>query len=123
VGLLVDLRNFNMNDELENSRTSRETRFSAEVAAKAARKLRVQRHGKRSVWLGLGMFGLIGWSVAVPTILGAMLGLWWDKHHPGPHSWTLVLLVAGLVIGCANAWHWISQEDRAMHDDSEDGDE
>jgi ATP synthase protein I len=112
-----------MNDELKNSASSQETRFSAEVAAKAARKLRVQRHGKQGVWFGLGMFGLIGWSVAVPTILGAMLGLWWDKRHPGAHSWTLALLVAGLVVGCANAWHWIAQEDKAMHDDSEDDDE
>jgi ATP synthase protein I len=112
-----------MNDELKNSPSSQETRFSTEVAAKAARKLQVQRHGKQGVWFGLGMFGLIGWSVAVPTILGAMLGLWWDKHHPGAHSWTLALLVAGLVIGCANAWHWIAQENKAMHDDSEDDDE
>jgi hypothetical protein len=25
-----------------------------------------------------------------------------------------MLLVAGLCIGCANAWHWVAQEDRAM---------
>lgn len=112
-----------MNDELKISPSSQETHFSAAVAAKAARKLRVQRRGKQGVWFGLGMFGLIGWSVAVPTILGAMLGWWWDQRHPGAHSWTLALLVAGLVIGCANAWHWIAQEDRAMHDDLEDGDE
>ena len=42
------------------------------------------------------MMGLIGWSVAVPTLLGAALGLWLDQHHPGKHSWTLALLVAGL---------------------------
>ena len=43
------------------------------------------------------MMGLIGWSVVVPTLLGAALGIWLDKHHPGKHSWTLALLVAGLV--------------------------
>jgi len=58
----------------------------------------------------------------VPTLLGAMLGLWWDRHHPGQHSWTLMLLAVGLVIGCANAWHWVAQEDKAMHDDTEDRD-
>jgi ATP synthase protein I len=55
-------------------------------------------------------------------LLGAMLGLWWDRHHPGQHSWTLMLLAVGLVIGCANAWHWVAQEDKAMHDDTEDRD-
>lgn len=96
--------------------------FAQRVGAKAARKLKVQRAGEHSVWFGLGMTGLIGWSVAVPTILGALLGLWLDRHHPQAHSWTLSLLVAGLVVGCANAWHWVSQQDRAMHDDVEDKD-
>jgi ATP synthase protein I len=100
-----------------------ETIFARQVAAKTARKLRAQREGSQGVWFGLGMSGLIGWSVAVPTLVGALLGLWWDRHHPGGHSWTLMLLAAGLVIGCANAWHWVAQEDRAMHDDPEDKDE
>jgi ATP synthase protein I len=59
----------------------------------------------------------------VPTLAGAFLGLWLDRHHPSAHSWTLALLVAGLVIGCANAWHWISQQDQAMHRKPEPHDE
>lgn len=93
--------------------------FVKQVAAKAARKRKGRRQGEQSVWFGLGMFGTIGWSVALPTLLGAMLGLWVDRHHPGPHSWTLALLVAGLVIGCASAWRWVSRENRAMHDESD----
>ena len=27
-------------------------------------------------WFGLGMMRLVGWSVAVPTLLGAAIGLW-----------------------------------------------
>lgn len=68
------------------------------------------RRTRTHVWSGLGLFGLIGWSVAVPTLLGALLGAWLDKHHPGGRSWTLPLLIAGLCLGCANAWHWISRE-------------
>jgi ATP synthase protein I len=67
----------------------------------------------------LGMSGLIGWSVAVPTVVGAMIGLWWDNHHPGAHSWTLILLAIGLCVGCANAWHWVEQENKAMQDGEE----
>jgi ATP synthase protein I len=90
--------------------------FVSRVAAKAARKLKARRSVDRPVWFGLGMLGTIGWSVAVPTVAGALLGAWWDRHHPGQRSWTLPLLVAGLAIGCANAWHWISVEDKAMND-------
>ena len=104
------------------SASKSETLFSQQIGVKAARKLKVQRAGEQSVWFGLGMTGLIGWSVAVPTILGALLGVWLDRHHPQTHSWTLALLVAGLVVGCANAWHWVSQQDKAMRDDSEDKD-
>jgi ATP synthase protein I len=66
------------------------------------------------------MLGVIGWSVTVPTLLGAMLGLWLDRHHPGAHSWTLALLVAGLILGCANAWHWISDQNAAIHQEPTD---
>jgi ATP synthase protein I len=92
-----------------------ETPFDRIVASKAERKLRAQREGSQGVWFGLGMSGLIGWSVAVPTLCGVLLGLWLDRRHPGRFSWTLALLFAGLVIGCANAWHWIAQQDDAMH--------
>jgi ATP synthase protein I len=53
-------------------------------------------------------------------VLGAALGLWLDKRHPGTHSWTLALLVAGLVIGCLNAWHWVAKEDKAMQEDRDE---
>jgi ATP synthase protein I len=93
-----------------------------QVGAKADRKLKARRDGNPGVWLGLGMMGLIGWSVAVPTLLGAALGLWLDRHYAGTHSWTLALLVAGLLLGCLNAWRWVANEDRAMHEESGAGD-
>jgi ATP synthase protein I len=91
--------------------------LARQVGAKADRKLKARRNPTPGVWFGLGMMGLIGWSVVVPTLLGAGLGLWLDKHYPGGHSWTLALLVAGLAIGCFNAWHWVANEEKAMRDD------
>lgn len=88
-------------------------KFAHSIATKEARKLKA--HREPTVWGGLGTMGLIGWSVAIPTLLGAALGLWLDERYPGTHSWTLALLVAGLCIGCANAWHWVFQENEAMH--------
>jgi ATP synthase protein I len=97
--------------------------FSRKVGASAARKLKARRNATQGVWFGLGMMGLIGWSVVVPTLLGAALGIWLDNRHPGSHSWTLMLLVIGLAIGCLNAWHWVAKEDKAMRDEQENGDE
>ena len=91
--------------------------FAARIGANAARKQRAQRAGDRGVWFGLGMSGLIGWSVAVPTVLGAVLGVWLDARHPQAFSWTLTLLFAGLVLGCFNAWRWVAQQDASMRDE------
>jgi ATP synthase protein I len=109
-----------MSDELRN-RANGEPTLSAQVGAKAARKLRAQRNPGADVWFGLGMMGLIGWSVAVPTLLGAALGLWLDARHPGQHSWALALLMAGLSLGCINAWHWVARQTRAMQDEQSRG--
>jgi len=84
-----------MSEEPEIKSAKDGTAFSREVGAKAARKLRA-RNSTQGVWFGLGMMGLIGWSVVVPTLLGAALGIWLDNRHPGKYSWTLTLLVVGL---------------------------
>jgi ATP synthase protein I len=97
---------------------NKKSTFAEQVGAKAARKLKA-RNSTKGVWFGLGMMGLIGWSVTVPTLLGVALGMWVDKHYPGTHSWTLALLVAGLAIGCFNAWHWIDQQMREEQDDDD----
>lgn len=94
-----------------------------QVGAKAARKLRARRNPAQGVWFGLGMMGLVGWSVTVPTLLGAALGIWLDGRYPSSHSWTLTLLILGLAVGCLNAWHWVAKEDEAMREERENGDE
>lgn len=102
---------------------SDEPTLAAQVGAKATRKLKARRKTAPIVWSGLGMMGLIGWSVVVPTLLGAGLGAWLDEHHPGKHAWTLALLMAGLALGCLNAWHWVANEDKAMREDEADDSE
>ena len=108
-----------MSEQPETKSANDGAAFSREVGAKAARKLRA-RKSSQGVWFGLGMMGLIGWSVVVPTLLGAALGIWLDNRHPGNHSWTLMLLVIGLAIGCLNAWHWVDKEDQEMRADQEE---
>jgi ATP synthase protein I len=97
--------------------------LAEQVGAKAARKMKARRNSGQDVWFGLGMMGLIGWSVVVPTLLGAAVGLWLDKYHAGKHAWTLALLVAGLALGCFNAWNWVAKEDKAIREEQENDDE
>lgn len=107
----------------EEKKLAKGKEFSEQIGVKAARKLKAQRQVNETVWSGLGMMGLIGWSVTLPTLLGAALGFWLDKHYPGSHSWTLALLALGLGLGCFNAWHWVAKEGREIRDQESDKDE
>jgi ATP synthase protein I len=108
-----------MSEEQETGSAADKKEFSLQVGEKAARKLKAQRHVTQTVWSGLGMMGMVGWSVAVPTLLGAALGIWLDKHYPGGRSWTLMMLAIGLGLGCFNAWHWVAKEDREIREQEE----
>jgi ATP synthase protein I len=66
------------------------------------------------------MLGVIGWSVAIPTLIGLALGIWIDTNWPGPFSWTLMLLLGGLALGCLSAWYWLSFERRMIEEEERD---
>ena len=112
-----------MSDDQQPKPSSGETEFSRQVGLKAARKLKAQRQVTRTIWFGLGMMGLVGWSVAVPVLVAAGLGLWLDANHPVGHSWTLMLMPVGLVLGCVNAWHWVSREGSEIRAQEEERDD
>lgn len=100
--------------------TKNQKEFRQTIGSKVTRKLKENQKSKHGVLSGLGMFGLVGWSVAVPTLLGAFLGIWLDKRFPGKQSWTLTFLLIGLIFGCMSAWHWLSSEDKDIHKNGED---
>ena len=83
--------------------------FSEQVGSKEARKLKARGQKDRNIWFGLGMFGIVGWSVAIPTLLGTALGIWIDANFPSRFSWTLMLLFLGVGLGSANAWYWVNR--------------
>jgi ATP synthase protein I len=87
-------------------------RISDEVGGKEVRKLRARRQKGLGAWFGVGMFGLVGWAVSIPTVLGTALGLWVDREFPSRYSWTLMGLMAGVIWGCINAWYWVKRESR-----------
>ena len=94
-------------------------KFPEEIHVKERRKLRALKHKTDEVWFGLGMFGVVGWAVAIPTVIGIFLGVWIDIKWPGQYSWTLMLLVIGLITGCMNAWFWINRQRRDINRERE----
>ena len=91
-------------------------RLSREIGRKAARRLRARGREGRP-WFGLGAYGVVGWSIVLPTLAGIASGVWVDARWPSRFSWTLMLMAAGLLVGCWNAWRWVTLEQRAIHDD------
>jgi len=88
-----------------------ESDFTRKVKEKEQTKLKAVNEKKESPLYGFGMFGMVGWSVAVPTLLGAALGISLDRAYPGSISWTLTCIVSGLVGGCFIAWKWVLQDE------------
>lgn len=90
--------------------------LSEKIGTSEQRKIRMRKQAIRSIWSGFAVFGIIGWSVVIPTMFGVMAGLWLDSHYPSPQrSWTLMLMAVGLFAGCMNAWRWIAEENRNMN--------
>ncbi|MFB3926486.1 MAG: AtpZ/AtpI family protein [Syntrophales bacterium] len=83
--------------------------FTAKVGTKEARRIKGRTQKDNGLWFGLGVAGIVGWSVAIPTLLGAALGIWIDQTWPSRFSWSLMLLVLGVGLGCLNAWYWVKK--------------
>ena len=95
---------------MKNREQHSEKEFENSVRKKSRRKIEVRSKDRKGLLYGLGMFGLVGWSVAVPTLSLLALGIWIDSRYDSPYSWTLMLLVLGIMIGCWNAWYWVQRE-------------
>lgn len=85
------------------------------IERKEKQKIAAKKHKNNWIfWVGFSIFGLIGWSVMIPTLLGLGLGIWIDAKWPSPFSWTLILAIGGLMLGCLNAWFLIEKERKAI---------
>jgi len=95
--------------------------FTEQVAKKEALRQRGLRHKGETVWFGLGMMGIVGWAVAIPTLVFIAIGLWIDRTWPTQYSWALMFLVAGVLVGCLNAAYWVRKvRSKIIEDDGED---
>lgn len=90
--------------------SKKQDRSADDIRRSAERMSRARSGPGESPLRGLGAFGIIGWSVAVPAVGGAFLGLWLNRVAPQNFSWPLALILGGLVVGGIIAWSWIDRE-------------
>ena len=113
-----------MSDEQTTPRERRlkqEKEFTRQIGSKESRRIKGKKHKDETVWFGLGMIGVVGWSVAIPTLIGTALGLWIDRTWPSRFSWVLMLLILGVTVGAVNAWYWVKKaRENIIEDDNED---
>lgn len=79
------------------------------IRRRAERMQQTRNEPKYSPLNGLGVFGVIGWSVAMPTVAGAFLGMWLNRVAPQSFSWPIALILSGVVVGAMVAWSWIDK--------------
>jgi ATP synthase protein I len=93
--------------------------FQKKVDQKMQRKIKHLGRNKKSAWSGLGLFGIVGWSVMIPTIGGVIFGVWLDEKFPQSFSWTISFLMIGIAVGCIVAWKWVEKENKEMNENNE----
>lgn len=90
--------------------TPRADKSTDAIARQARRKKENRDHPGPSPLRGIGMFGMIGWSIAVPTVGGAFFGMWLDRVAPQAFSWSIALILGGVVVGAFISVAWINKE-------------
>lgn len=94
---------------MSKRKLSTEEKLLQKIEKESTKKIRAEEEGSE-VMFGLGLFGIVGWSVAIPTLLGVALGVFLDKRFSPGFSWTITLLFAGVILGALNAWRWIEEK-------------
>jgi ATP synthase protein I len=105
-----------MNTESESRKQFQET-----IKHKLSERRRAREQEERQgIWFGLAMMGIVGWSVALPTLIGVAIGIGLDALFP---QWSPGILLAsiliGLFCGCLIAWFWVQRESETEEEDSE----
>lgn len=66
--------------------------------------------GHRSFWQSLSVLGMVGWPIAIGSVGGALLGRYLDSNFQGGVRYTLMLMMAGVLLGCFTAWKTVTQK-------------
>lgn len=82
---------------------------------KTARQLvkkadKMQHKENRQVVYRAALLSVYGWQLAIPVLLGIVLGILLDKTFPIAHfSWILNFILLGFVVGFYNASQWMKK--------------
>lgn len=101
---------------MDKKKQSTEEELLKKIKKDSAKKMKAKQEGSE-IMFGLGLFGIVGWSIAIPTVLGIALGVFLDKRFTQSFSWTITLLFAGVVLGSYNAWRWVKEKSEEEEED------
>ncbi len=118
---LIESDNLIDNDKLIKNEKQERKKFASLVGKKQKRMLKAKAQKDGEIWLTFNTFGVIGWSIVVPVLLGTAAGLFLDHHYPSTHSWTIALMVAGLAAGCFSSWRWIDEQSKDLSELDDEG--
>lgn len=88
---------------------SPEDKLKEKVGTDSRKKIRSKKEG-REIMSNIGVFGMVGWTVAIPALIGIAIGGWLDRRYESTVSWTITMLVVGMTVGCINAWRWVNEK-------------
>lgn len=80
-------------------------RFSKTVE-NSAKDLVKARKERSTLWHNASIIGIGGWLFVLPVVGGAYLGWYLDKKVPIGISWTITLIILGIISGLYNLWFY-----------------
>lgn len=96
----MDKKNNNVEDDL-----------LVKVEQQAKKKIRAKKLGKRRM-SGFAYFGVVGWLIVMPTLLGIFIGIFLDKNIKTSFSWTVMFIFIGVIVGSINTWRWLNENSK-----------
>jgi ATP synthase protein I len=85
-----------------------EDQATREVVREIDKLEQLEREGKtrrgRSLWVQVSRVGTLGWLIALPIVGGALLGHLLDRRFDTGLTFTLAMLLLGLVIAGFTIW-------------------
>ncbi len=81
----------------------------AAVRRDSARLVR-REQGHRSFWRSLNVLGMVGWPIVLGAVGGVWLGRYLDTRFDSGIRFTLMLMTAGVLLGCIAAWKTVTQK-------------
>lgn len=70
----------------------------------ARRRARARARGGPSLWAQASWVGTVGWLVAVPIVVGALLGRLLDRRFDSGITWAMAGLSLGVLVGGYALW-------------------